>query len=687
MIKRILTRLLIVTIFVAGVGIARNVIVQTAICGYANSKLHLPLAMRSARLEPFQGTLYLHEIQLPDMPLHESNTPGDADKISAMVDSISVTMDTGKLLRRYYHFEQIDFHGIHAKLELRDDFDKSRIFVPREIWNRFQTQFPQWIAQDDSLQQDSLAQSLVPLLTGQFDQNAREQLQRQFESPKFSRDVAQRWNKELQPFFQRIRDTAARIERIQGAIRNPKQFSQNGSPQALAASIQELLRDAESLEMDLRNIISQKDSLKTVAQKDALALKQVLKNDYDKIRELRPPKIDPQQIAEMLLGNEIQHRLESILAWTHSLEMLLEQEISTENVELFPGKRAGKNFVFKSRENQTELLAKRIDFDGDLLIENQPVYFLGRIHDASYPSETITLRLCLDFAPMNTATAQERDAILNDPVFDESVDMTPQHPGSSRIYITAVLDTTNPQEISQRYYIACPGFRIPERTLGQSNEFSLTLSPGTSQFYAAVQLIGENINGRVRLTQSPIGLTASSHSEKRPDIQNLLSQLTLGVNAVDMELSFSGTKKQHEFRIKNNFGPQIANNFEGVIAQNWNLMRQNMANELNAQTNQTLRNLGGMFNEELDATLNKLLVAQSQIVGGNTNTTAGQVIQSLLGSSPQTSSPIPPYTSQFIERQFLEQMTPQQNRDAQPLKNIEQELKREIHDGINRLFK
>lgn len=742
--KRIIFRLLILTILVVGLGTARNVIVRTGISVYAKSQFQIPLEIKSVRFEPMQGSLHLQGITLPQIASFES------DKISVTIDSFSAAMNMEKFMRRYFHFEQIELHGICCEIKGTDDSDRSDFFVPKEIWNRFQSRFPDWVTQDDTLTQKSLQQSLVPLLIGDFDKDSLKQLEQQFESSKFSQEISQRWSEELQPILQRTREISQRIERIQNVIKNPKQFSQNGSPQATLTAVQEIFHDAESLENDLRDIISRKDSLKDFAKHEALTLKQHLKNDFNKIRELRPPQIDAQQIAEVFLSDEIQQQLASILAWIDSLGIVAEQDLMQKDaMSFFPGRLPGHFSVFESRKNQADILAKRIECDGELKIGNQPVYFLARIHDAVMPSdspaETMTMQLCLDFAPMKCTTPEERDAVFSEApftgdvkqiamssesLFNEPVDsprlqvgpgdMIPGLPGS-RIYVTAIWDTdsdieesnvTKNQPVRQRYYIACPGFQLPERTLGEKGDFSLTVSPGMSQFYAMIEHVAGEFQGRVRLTQYPIRLTPhlpdklQHHPEKRAQIDFLLAELVRGIDVIDMELSFVGTKDHPRFQLKSDFAQRFATNFEGTLARNWNMVRQNIANELNDQTNQTLRHLGSMFNEQLDPALNRLLAAQTQIVGGNGNITVQQIVQSLLGGSPQLSLPSQQYASQAfdnavhqggqilknaiensMQQNSVEQSnTYQQNHVTIPLKTFEQELKKGFQENFNMLL-
>ena len=622
--KSIIPRLLLIVLILVAAGAARNRIAQLAVVGVVKAKTGLELSVRSTAFEPLDGSLRLEGIKILAGQQH------------VMVDSFNAVLNTSDLLKKLYRLETVEIHGIHYKA----DSTEEKLFVPQEMWDRFLTRFPDWFA-------PNLDHDWSPLLSGKLDAQTLSLLQQQFESAGYAAGMSEKWNRELAPLFQKSQTISERIQRIRSAVSgmNPKN---NVNPLDSLAAV---LEDAGSLETDLRNIKSEAQTFQNAAKNEALALKQHLKNDVEKIKTLQPPKIDQQFISEILIGPELKQRLATILAWIEAADAMMNTgyESAESGSAWFDVKRLpGTDVVFESRKNLTEYCVKRAEFDGDLTFEEAPIYFAGRMFDLASPAATweqaTTIQLCLDSAAFEIATPAERDALFADLPLDALASDDPLQilphtfPSAAdskgfavpRISITAIVDQRS-EVPRHRYLVACPKMELPNRILGRQENLAFAVSPGISQFYAVVDRNGDQLDGRIRFLQSSIRMTPTLPPQMRgSELDTLLSSLAEGIDRIEAELTVSGTMENPQIRIQSDLGERFAARLQPVLLHQWNESRQLLANDLNEKTNDALQQVGSLFTEQLDPLLNQLNLAQSQITGGNPNTSAQQVIQSLM---------------------------------------------------------
>jgi len=626
--KYLIPRFLLIALILVAAGAARNWIAQFVVLATVKSKTGLEFSVQSTSFEPLAGSLQMEGIKI--------SPPPQLGKEFITIDSFNAVLNTGDLLKKLYRLETVEIHGIRYKADLAEE---SNWFVPKEMWDRFKTRFPDWFA-------SNLDHDWSMLLSGKLDEETLALLKQQFESANYASEMSKKWNKELAPLFQKTQTIQERVQRIRTAVQSANQRGGANPLESLAA----VLQDAGSLELDFRNIMSEAQTLQNMAKNEAASLKQFLRDDFEKIRNLKPPKIDQQFVSDILIGPELNERLATILAWIESANTMMNEPAESGRSSWFDVNRLpGTEVVFESRKNITEYCIQRVEFDGDLTFEDQPIYFVGRVFDLASPAanwdQVTMVQLCLDTAPMS----HEKDVLFASPPFDTSafaamLEVVFKQPiGANqalpiahnenvtpRIHITAILDQRSdvPRE---RYLIACPNMELPNRVLGREDTLAFAVSPGVSRFYAVIDRVGENLDGRIRLTQTHVHMTPSLPPKMRgSELDTVLASLAQGINQIDAELTVSGTIENPQIRINSDLGERFATSLQPILLGQWNESRQFLADELSGQTNDVLQQVGGLFSEQLDPLLNQLNLAQSQITGGNPNTSAQQVIQSLM---------------------------------------------------------
>ena len=201
-----------------------------------------------------------------------------------------------------------------------------------------------------------------------------------------------------------------------------------------------------------------------------------------------------------------------------------------------------------------------------------------------------------------------------------------------RIYVTAILDRRGDIP-NDKYYIACPQYILPSRTLGNPNELAFTISPGFSQIYATVELNGENISGRIRLSQFPIRMKPTLPQKIRGSaLESGITDVAQRISSLDSELILSGTKDKPQFTLNSDFGEQIASQIETLFARQWSESRKNLENDLHIKADDTVKTLRTLFQQQLLPMVDELGNAKQQITGSNTDSPLDQAVQSMLGS-------------------------------------------------------
>ncbi len=660
MVFRFLFRLILLAAVIAGVWTVRNRIAEWGIVHYAHSKAGLKLVVGSTRIEPLQGTLDLKGIEIPD--------PTQPGRLLANVDSVSVSLDTAEFLKRQYRVKNTEIRGIHYKT----DDAEAGLFVPTKVWDRFKDRFPDWFSQ-------TLDTDMSGVFSSGFDPKALGQLEAQFPSVRFSREMSEKWQGQVQPLVDQSQGIVQKIKQI-------RELSQNRDPNAnKVEAIIALLQGTENLEAEIKNIVASAASLESQAKKDALGLKELLKADVEKIKQLRPPKIDAEFLSQVLIGPEIKERFAAILAWADSVGESLSEQSDTAHPEhsWFVRRLPGTDVVFPGRLGKPEVLLKRTYFDGDVRFGETPVYFLGRAFDfAVSPKEwgnATTIQLCIDGVPHEESflgdsplgaeppdAAAQLDPVLGKPLGEQALKeallQKMNEPIEAvagafpRIFVTAVLDRRGEAPVD-RYYIAAPQYVLPARVLGNQDGLAISVSPGVTRFFGEVEINGEQLSGRIRCTQTGIRLVPSLAPGLRDSaLDRLLTDLTRQIDSIDAEMLIGGTKTEPIVEFRSDLGDRLAPQMISVLKDQWDESLQQLNAGLTEETNQSLRTVGGLFREKLDPMLGGLNADQKSLSGSGEGGTVDQVVQGLFAAlSPD-------------DQKKLEQRLPQDRREA--LKNV-----------------
>ncbi|MGL6225942.1 MAG: hypothetical protein ACRC10_04855 [Thermoguttaceae bacterium] len=702
MFKHLFLRLLLLASLLACLWFARNPITHFTLLQLARAKAGVDLSIGSTQLEPFAGTLRLVDVKIPD--------PQKPNQELATVDSVFVSLNTYELLKRQYHVENTEIRGIHYKTQPSEN----ELFIPQKMWERFQNRFPNWVGKTFNLPWNQT------LFAGPNSETLTV-LKEEFQSAQLAHDLSEKWTAQTQPIIEQSQNLAKKVQTIRDSIQsqNPQANTADvvlgilQQSETLDADIQQIANSAASL-----RTLAQQDagSLRKSFQEDLAKVSELKIPTLDAqfVSEvLIGPEIRDRFTAMLAwadsLGSQLTEQTENLSSLngseynstnnttnnsTNNPTNIDSQNTSKDTSGLSKpndGTRPlwsltrtpGSEVRFASLLGKPEVLVSRTYFDGDVTWNDMPIYFVGRVSDiAVSPKEwekATTLQLCIDTIPVDESVlgespiqpewdlemneagqlwdADQLDNPIKAQMLEKMTESGEKTDGSfPRIYVAAILNRKG-EHPKDRFYLACPEYRLPRRILGDPNQFALSVSPGLSQFFAELEIEGDQLVGKVYWTQSDIRLTPSlPESLHGSEIERLLAVLTQNINTIDSVMTISGTKTDPQFAFQSDLGDRISGQLIPVLQEEWNRSKQVLTEQLNVKMDESLNSLDSLFQQQLDPIVNDLRTTNREWEPGNQQGYLGQSIQTLWGAlSPEDQNRVQQRLTPEERRQLIQE--------------------------------
>lgn len=371
---------------------------------------------------------------------------------------------------------------------------------------------------------DDLDTDLSKVNTNALRQFARiisHNLQEDLVSIQLARELSARWPDELDQLEAKV---TAYIERMKGMATSLEGAAKN--PRDVAMAFPNKVEEIDQLRREYYQLRDELDRIVEQAERDQQAVAIARRHDTEVIRrKLALRELNAQELSEYLLGEDLTEQTRSMLRWIKLARRYWPKDAEMPAAE----RQSGEDIAFPGVRPLPRALVERMRVDGSFISGAKPVNWRAEV-----------LNLTTD------------PAIVAKPMIIRA-----QTHGERPLLIEATLDRTT-AVARDRIVLSLPKLKQPARTLGNPEQLAVSLGPGEMLTWAELNLVGEELTGRVLVEQKELQITTKLPEHYGPRIAQRVQEATTHVNVLQAEVRLAGTLDRPTWKLQSNLGPQLA---------------------------------------------------------------------------------------------------------------------------------
>ncbi len=433
----------------------------------------------------------------------------------------------------------------------------------------------------------------------ELEERLENDLHSQLRSVALAKELEAKWKTRREHLEQQIREFHGEAQRLEEAWKTAKK-----NPLRHGEFLARIPQETTNLRRTLREMQTQLAALPDELKADKRAIEEAKAYDRQRIAQLADVEgIDPQALADYLIGEQVTGTLSEAIGWMRFARKLVPPSADQTTTAELAGR--GTNVVFDGGQPLPDVWVKLLRLEGSARLGGQPLEIVGTLHDWSTQSHRIEKPTTLELRTSGglPLTLQASFNRLGDTPRDD-------------------------------YTIRAHGLAIPGGNVGKQGKVQFTISGSTADVLATFRLEGENLSGRLVITQQGLGVKpeiALAHLGQ-PLEQALATRLG-NLRQGETEVTLAGTLTAPQIAIRSTVATALAEAITGSAAE---------------VTNQIAQDLIARGQQEVDTHLARLETDLNQFRAKMEGelTGPGELVAQLLGQrgdgTPQLGGLLPP---------------------------------------------
>jgi uncharacterized protein (TIGR03545 family) len=469
-------------------------------------------------------------------------------------ETLDLNIDGGSLLKKLYIINEGTLSGLRWGTPREDSGLLPETAAPKEEREAAEKES----AGGKPSVEEELQSRGKQLFAGLADRGQLELDPQQFESIRMGTELEKQWTAEFARLQGEADELTKQIDSIESQVKanSGNKLERLEAYRAAAGDSGKALQEIKQLRGDL-------DAQMKQARQDFAAFNQAQQHDRETIRDKADLfKTDPQQLTEMLLGPELNHRLQVAIGWVQTGKAWYRQH---QKDKAQPQRMRGEQITFTRDPDLPEFLIELLNIDGTAELEGQPLEFSGTVA-----------------------------GITSDPaLYGKPAMLQLKGTGAADLDLKVVFDYTDPQKEPVHTVLLSYSTAHPEPlSLGNQSSLSVTVSAEKLTCRAELRLVGDAISGKVNLRQEPAKLAVKLGGKGKvdPHIAEAVADIFDGVHEIDAQMQIGGKLTAPRWSIQSDLGRQIAGGLKGALSKQLEGERQALADKLDqALASQTSR--------------------------------------------------------------------------------------------------
>ena len=425
---------------------------------------------------------------------------------------------------------------------------------------------------------ESRAANLFGGITG----NAQQLLDpNQFESVRMGTELEKKWEANFTQLEFQAKELKAEIDDIE-------RLSKTGDGNKLERldAYRKAIGEAQDSLKRIKQLKGDVDDEKQQSRSDFANFNAARDRDLAKIRqEVNLFKADPQELAEVLLGPELNRRATEILTWTKWARDHYQQSVNGSA----PKRMRGEVIEFEQQAALPRLLIKNLKISGKGGSAENPFEFSGDLTGVTSAPELLGEPAVLQLNAEGPATVDLR----------------------------VVFDYTHPDaEPTHTLVLSYSSELVPDLKLGDEKSFALDVGAKKLTCQAHLKLVGETIDGELEFAEQQTTIKAALAGKlaawPQPAKQSMQDAFA-AIQEVHGTLGLSGRLTKPKFAIQSNLGEQLVAGFNAALSHQLDQGRELLASQLNDQAAKQTDRLKDLFRQKSQSLSSQLNVNENQV--------------------------------------------------------------------------
>ena len=410
-------------------------------------------------------------------------------------------------------------------------------------------------------------------------------LAEQFESVRLAEQLSEQWPQKYKDLEAKAKAIKAQAKQLEEDVRTAKQ-----NPLRYADTLAQMPQRVKALEQSIRQLKSDIAALPDQFAQDRAAVEAARTHDEQLVREkLDFDNIDSKQITNYLLGEDVAGPLHETLSWVKWARSF----VPPRGKKVVESQAArGQDIQFPGVEHLPNVLLKAARLDGTARISGQQVELVGVVRDWT-----------------------------NQPEFHEKpTTLELKTKGGLPLSIVASFDRTH---LTPRDEVVCTteDLLLPAQALGKQGKLQVALQPSRANMSLTLQLVGDQLDGKLEVVQSDLHMTPTVNVGKLGDrFQSALATKLTGIDSATTTVVLTGTLDDPDYALESSLGTALASAIKQSTNEIVAAERDRLVAKAREKTDAHLASLNQQFNEFQTK-------ITSELEG------PGQVVANLLGTS------------------------------------------------------
>jgi hypothetical protein len=545
-------------------------------------------------IDSVQSNLYGSKFIIEKFNLHDTNSNSPQNTL-LQIDKISINGNPKDLSQRYIHLPEINIDG--AQITLKKSNAES--IIPAPIYEKIINNNKDLIKFMNRAKQ----LGLIDLLEGSPEKIISENLY-QLETFNLAKNLKSRWqNKSLTAYntqlqlihtaFQNLSNKITKIQKDKNTI----------------SSLKELETDINNTYVIIETLYSDLNNLKKTLQSDYKQFSEAISNDKKKLSQLTLyTPTNSTGIFEILIGDEIYKKWHKLLTWPKWIDLITESiAIECNSLQFYQqfgfkssDKFKGEKIHFANLETRPDIFIDKLKMTGAINLASLPVYFNCEASNIAAPMRLaiapLQIKICFSgsgIAPTPTQPGLHEVASTQIPaILDPNI--------LPNIYVTLNINRTG-TETEDQLIIRCPIYKLPERIVGNQNNFAIKISPGNSALDVEININKTNINGYLRLIQNNVNFTLIRPTNQPPlKYEKEILKILNSIHNFTAEIHVNGDPSNPVYSFKSNFTDNIAKQLEIILLQEWEIIKNKIHHEIDTQNNYIINMMTNFLQNDLE---------------------------------------------------------------------------------------
>ena len=400
---------------------------------------------------------------------------------------------------------------------------------------------------------------------------------RNLESVRLAQRLEDEWKTDFDGLEDRARSVEVQYERLEDLIKQAK----GGNPLKKVEQYRRIAQDGTRLLLQVDGIRKDLKLLPPRAQQDLTDLDAARKRDQIVVRQkIENLTVNGDELSDFLLGPTLNNRIQDALSWLRWADDRTDDFASAPK----PVRQRGEDVIFPIPNELPKFLVRLIDVSGRGVIGGQHLAIEGTI---------------------SNVTPEPRK--LGKPTI---IRMSGR--GEADVRMKAIIDRTGDapvNELDLESLLARP----TETSLGDDDTFAITTTAASTRWHVHIQTIGDQLQGRIILTQNPARLTPRLPEKADDSLKRIVATSMQNIDRIEATVELSGTVRKPNIDLATNLGPVIAEGIQRGVGSEISAQSDALAARFESDFAERNKSLVGVFNGRYSELTSKLQINESAL--------------------------------------------------------------------------